>query len=116
MYVDACNMLLTMVESGTMKFIMGASYSAARLPSAALLSWASLSGSELSELLLNFAQTQQNAQGSPLMFHNPTQHMRNLSTTTLPCDAVQGRKGIIFNVGCRHLARIFIISNSQSTA
>ena len=30
-----------------------------------------ISGSELSELLLNFGQTQQNAQGSPLMFHHP---------------------------------------------
>ena len=33
---------------------MGGPHSAARLPSATLLSWASLPGSELSELLLNF--------------------------------------------------------------
>ena len=46
--------LSIIVELGTMKVIMGAPHSAARLPSATLLSWASLSGSELSELLLNF--------------------------------------------------------------
>ena len=76
-----------MVESGTMKVIMGAPHSTARLPSAALLSWASLSGSKLSELLLNFAQTQQNVWGALRCFGTPTQHVRGLSTTALPCPA-----------------------------
>ena len=41
-----------MVELGTMKVIMGVTHSAARLPPTALLSGASVSGSELLELLL----------------------------------------------------------------
>ena len=66
-----------MVTMGTMKVIMGAPYSAARFPSAALLSWASLSGSELSELLLNFHSEFNRMPREPFNVSEfPTQHMR----------------------------------------
>ena len=54
-----------MVEMGTMKVSMGALHPAARLPSAALLSWASLSDSELSQLLLNLHSDSPGYPGGP---------------------------------------------------